>query len=106
MRLSSSLSLPSASQVMLSIGDVASDAICFSGLKSIREGKRMMFKKYSGLLPIHLRCDEFLSDTFHTCDLSAALILREQHYAYDSAHLQKDTMSDNPMEFFDPVVRA
>ena len=49
---------PSASQVVSSVGDGSSGLAGVSGLESVCEDRSMMFKTYSGPLPIHPRWHE------------------------------------------------
>ena len=97
---------PSASQVISSIGDVASDMTDVSGLKSVGEDKSTMFKTYRGPLPIYLSWYELPFGTFRSGDLSVAPCSGEEHDARDTIRVYKDTMREDAMEYGDTLVCA
>ena len=99
---------PSASQIVSSVGDDASDVTGVSGLNSIGEDKSMMLKTCNGPMPIHQRWYEFPSGTCRSGDLSVAPSPGEEHDARYTVRLYKDTMREDAKEFGDPLasVRA
>ena len=77
-----------------------------SGLNSVGEDNKTMFKTYRGPLLINSLGYELPSGTCLNSDLSVASSCVEERDARDTIHLQKDAMRKDAMEYWDLLVRA